>query len=77
MDSAVLDYATGPNLEDLNFGPEECRALREEIVQALTEGRALILCDGLDEQRDAAAKERTAAAIESLVRGAVPRCVPV
>lgn len=67
MDSALLDYATGPNLEDLGFGREEQRALREEIVQALIEGRALILCDGLDEQRDAGVKEGTAAAIESLV----------
>ena len=68
VDSALLDYATGPNLEDLGFGPEEQRALREEIVQALAESRALILCDGLDEQRDAGVKERTAAAIESLVQ---------
>ena len=67
VDSALLDYATGPNLEDLGFGPEERRALREKTVQALTEGRALILCDGLDEQRDGGVKERTAAAIESLV----------
>ena len=35
-------------------------------MQALTEGRGLILCDGLDEQRDASVKKQTAAAIESL-----------
>ena len=40
-------------------------------------GRALILCDGLDEQRDAGVKERTAAAIESLVHDYHPdnRCM--
>ncbi len=67
-DFRLLTYATGPNLEDLGFGPQECQALREEIVRALTEGRALVLCDGLDEQRDAGVKEQTAAAIESLVQ---------
>lgn len=67
-DFRLLTYATGPNLEDLDFGPQECQALREEIVQALTEGRALVLCDGLDEQRDAVVKQQTAAAIEALVQ---------
>ena len=68
VDSALLDYATGPNLEELGFATEECRGLRAEIGQGLAESRALILCDGLDEQRDAGVKERTAAAIESLVQ---------
>ena len=67
VDSALFDYATGPNVEDLGFAPEECRPWRAEIVQALAESRALILCDGLDEQRDAGVKARTVAAIESLV----------
>ncbi|MDQ3776211.1 MAG: HEAT repeat domain-containing protein [Pseudomonadota bacterium] len=66
VDSALLGYGTGRNLEDLGFGLAQRRGLSEEIEQALTEGRGLILCDGLDEQRDASVKKRTAAAIESL-----------
>lgn len=67
VQNAVLNYLAGKGLSEMGF--EQAQARKEllgYIEQALREGLALLLFDGLDEQRDVASQSRSVAAIESL-----------
>ncbi|HZW25201.1 MAG TPA: HEAT repeat domain-containing protein [Gallionella sp.] len=68
-DAAVLNYLGNQGLTELGF---ELEQEREELLaifkQALNQGRALLLFDGLDEQRNADMQRKTVTAIEALYR---------
>ena len=72
---AVFNYLAGAGLDDLIEVNEAERAAWCLALQtALRHSSVLLLCDGLDEQRDAQARQRSNQAIEELlVRHAAPR----
>ena len=64
--AVILNYVTQYGLPEMGFTSEsDCESLRANFEQALSEGRALLLLDGLDEQRDAKTQKLTVNAIES------------
>ncbi|MDD5057476.1 MAG: HEAT repeat domain-containing protein [Sideroxydans sp.] len=66
--NAVLNYLADKGLSEMGFEQaQERKELLGYIEQALSNGRALFLFDGLDEQRDAASQRKSVAAIESLL----------
>ncbi len=67
LEEAILNYLTQDGLTEMGFSAEQERLeLREQFETALSNGRALLLLDGLDEQRDQHVQKRTVKAIESL-----------
>ncbi|MCP4698045.1 MAG: hypothetical protein GY862_14505 [Gammaproteobacteria bacterium] len=67
-DQAIFNYLAGAGLKELGIsGDEERKTLRSEFAQALEQGRALLLLDGLDEHQDSETKSRTVAAAEALL----------
>lgn len=64
---ALLNFLCGPLLEEMDFAASARNELREYFENVLKEGKAVLLLDGLDEQRDTAAKLRTSDAIEALL----------
>ncbi|MFY9259074.1 MAG: NACHT domain-containing protein [Gallionella sp.] len=66
---AVLNYLANEGLREMGFeDPTERAALFAEFKLALKNGRALLLFDGLDEQRDANIQRNTVQAIESVLQ---------
>jgi HEAT repeat protein len=73
---AILRYLAGPGAKEWGFESEESSVLKALFEQVLQDQKALLLFDGLDEQRDTAMKQRTADAIEELLkRYAGNRCM--
>ncbi|MDP2223025.1 HEAT repeat domain-containing protein [Nitrosomonas sp.] len=69
LEEAILNYLTEEGLIEMGFADEQERqALRDSFQSALAAGRALLLLDGLDEQRDQHVQKRTVETIESLHR---------
>ncbi|MDD4962577.1 MAG: HEAT repeat domain-containing protein, partial [Gallionella sp.] len=66
---AVLNYLENQGLNEIGFeDPTERAALFAEFKNSLANGRALLLFDGLDEQRDANIQRNTVQAIESVLQ---------
>ena len=66
---AVLNYLANEGLREMGFEDStERTALFAEFKNALTNGRALLLFDGLDEQHDANIQRNTVQAIESVLQ---------
>lgn len=66
---AVLNYLANQGLVEMGFEDKtERAALFAEFKHALKNGRALLLFDGLDEQRDANIQRNTVQAIESVLQ---------
>ena len=66
---AVLNYLANQGLVEMGFEDStERAALFAEFKNALKSGRALLLFDGLDEQRDANIQRNTVQAIESVLQ---------
>ncbi|MGH2669075.1 MAG: NACHT domain-containing protein, partial [bacterium] len=67
-EDALLDYLREAGLEELGFNPAERTELVDCFIERLANGEALLLLDGLDEQRDPAMKQATNEAIVAFLR---------
>ncbi|MDO8208411.1 MAG: HEAT repeat domain-containing protein [Gallionella sp.] len=66
--NAVLNYLSHKGLSEIGFNLEQERnELLEIFRKALAEGHALLLFDGLDEQRNIYMQRKTVAAIEAML----------
>ena len=69
-EQAILAYLEDSGLSELGFGqPDDRSALLKEFWSVLQNRQALLLLDGLDEQRDAVMKEKTRRDVEALLSG--------
>ena len=69
--NAIVEFLCGPGLDDvIEVTADERQAWRTALKQALASGHAILLCDGLDEQRDSQVRHAGGQALDKLLADA-------